>query len=301
VIDDFTKSEIDKISHELLMQSKALDVFPTPVDRIVKQANLVISSDVDLSQIQHSFLDIIKEKSKNAFKKGIKKLRGALDRDEKIIYLDLSQLPNRQNFVKLHEVGHEVLKWQNQIVLNLDDDQTLSHETNEQFETEANYFASNTIFQNGRFIKEMERFELGIKAPMQLSKHFGSSVHASLRNYVVQSKNKCALLVLEPIKSSLINEAFCSKRNLFYSNSFLFDIGELELPELFGYTWAFAKDYWFKKRYHEKGKITFLTKAQDKLNANYHFFNNGYNAFVFIFPIGETKKVKTKIYLSEKF
>ena len=295
MIDEFSKKEINKISSELLKQSKAFDIFPTPVDKIVKQSNLIVNENIDLSQINHSFYDRIKEKTRNTLLNGFKMVRGILDRDDKVIYLDLSQLPKRQNFVKLHEVGHEVLRWQNQVILSLDDDQTLNAEYDEQFEEEANYFASRTIFQQDRFNREMEKLELSIKAPMQLAKLFGSSIHASLRNYVSQSKNRCALLVLESIPGSKMNEAFCSKRNLFYSKSFLSEIGELSIPDKFGFKWAFAKDYKFRGKYHENGKLNFTTENDESIDVSYHFFNNGYNGFVFIFPKGETKKVKSKI------
>ena len=43
--------DIEKISLEILKDSKSLDIFPTPIDKIVSYVNLTVSSNVDISQI----------------------------------------------------------------------------------------------------------------------------------------------------------------------------------------------------------------------------------------------------------
>ena len=87
------------------------------------------------------------------------------------------------------------------------------------------------------------------------------------------------------------------KSFLFYSNSFLQDIGELSIPEAFGYKWGFAQDFKHKRRLHEAGEIEFTNIVGDTINCKYHYFFNYYNAFVFFFPADEKKKSKTKIIL----
>lgn len=54
-MDDFTKKEIDKISYNLLRDSKSLDVFPTPVDQILKYSNFVVDNSIDLRNTNQSF------------------------------------------------------------------------------------------------------------------------------------------------------------------------------------------------------------------------------------------------------
>ena len=174
----------------------------------------------------------------------------------------------------------------------------MSHEIEEQFEQEANYFASITLFQHDRFIQEAEKLNLGLSSVMALSKKFGASVHATLRNYVLNSKNRCALLVLNhPVnENGYIN--ILTKRDLFYSSLFLKEFGELNLPEEFGFKWNFVKDFKFNKKFNDKGTINLVTLNGEELNSNYHFFNSTYNSFVFIFPKGEKNKAKTKVILS---
>ena len=293
MVDSYTRSDIENISMDILKQSKAIDIFPTPVDQIVHFSDLVFEGRIDLIHVEDSFLS----KLSDNFASFWKQVRGFLDRSEKTIYVDPSQLPSRQNFVKLHEVGHHILPWQRETMQYIDNEDTLSYQTKIDFEAEANYFSSLTLFRHDRFISEMDKLELSLKAGMALSKKFGGSVHAALRRMVEQSPKRCALLVLEKFTDVPKNLPQCGKRDLFQSDAFTADFGELVLPDQFGYTWAFAKDYIFKKKFREDGTINLPTPG-GMLDFNYHFFDNNYNAFVFLFPNGEINKSKTKIIMS---
>ncbi|MCW3162648.1 ImmA/IrrE family metallo-endopeptidase [Chryseobacterium oryctis] len=300
MIDEVTKKDIEKISYELLKSSKSLDIFPTPVDSILNYSDFVADNKIDLLNIEHSFFEKFKDSSIKILQSGISKVKGMFDRREKTIYIDIGLDKNlgKKNFVQLHEIGHGVLGWQNEMMLCLDNDDTLSPEIEEQFEQEANYFASITLFQHDRFIQEAEKLKLGLSSVMALSKKFGASVHATLRNYVLKSKNKCALLVLNHPINENGHTNILTTRDLFYSPLFLQELGELNLPEKFGFKWAFVQDYKFKKRFNDNGSISLVTLNGEELKANYHFFNSTYNSFVFIFPKGEKNKAKTKVILS---
>lgn len=282
-----SRINIESISMDLLKQSKSIDIFPTPVNKIIRYADLTINENVDLSKIDNSFLMTLPLDVAKKTIDSMKQVRGVLDRNEKTIYLDLSQLPCRQNFVKLHEAGHEVLSWQNEILAYIDDDATLDLLTIEEFEAEANYFASTILFQNDRFENEMSNLKFGIDASMILAKQFGASNHASMRKYVECSKKRCALLVLEEI--SITGTPTCSKRDLFLSESFSKTFGTITLPNKFGYKWEFTRDCYYKKKLHKHGRIS-LDTENGTADFKYHFFNNSYNAFILIFPIGEDKK-----------
>jgi Zn-dependent peptidase ImmA (M78 family) len=303
MIDDFTKKEIENISYNILKESKSLDIFPTPVDKILNYSNFAIDNHIDLTNIETSFFESFKEKllnpSKNALLSTLSKIKGIFFREENIIYLDVNLDNNigKKNFVQLHEIGHGVLSWQNEVLLAMDNDETLNEEYEEQFEAEANYFASITLFQHERFLEECQKLNFGLGAVMELSNKFGSSVHSAFRNYVLQSKNRCALLVLNhPVnKNGYVNKLLT--RDMFYSKPFLHEFGELSLPNEFGFKWSFVQDFKFKKKFHEKGQISISTTQGETLNAGYHYFNNTYNSFVFFFPKGEKNNAKTKVIL----
>ena len=57
------------------------------------------------------------------------------------------------------------------------------------------------------------------------------------------------------------------------------------------------KIMYYKKRYKENGVIEIITEEGEIVNASYHFFNNSYNVFVFLFPKGEHKKSKVNLIL----
>ncbi len=285
-----SSKDIEKISYELLLASKSIDVFPTPIDRIVSYSELIVRNDIDVSRVHAGYFS----KATDVLKRALSKVRGMLDRSEKTIYLDLNQKTERKNFVKLHEVGHDVLPLQKKIHTLLDDDDhSLSADTNEEFEAEANYFASVTLFQHDRFISEIDKLGLGIDSSMQLAKHFGASVHASLRRYVEYSKNRCALLVLQDV-TARGTVAKCTVRNIFSSNKFERNFGQILVPFELGWTWEFVQDYYLKRRFRKDG-ITILPTDNGEITCHYDFFYNGFNAFVFLFPEGEKKSTRTKI------
>lgn len=286
MIDIYTKKQIENIAFELLKSSKALDRFPTPVDDIVAHANLLVEIHVDLSKIETTFL----EKITLDISAILSRVRGILDRKERTIYLDLSQPAMRKNFVKLHEAGHHLLPWQNAILHCIDNDQTLSHEVNEQFEAEANYFASNVLFQHDRFQHQMQKLDLSIGAAISLAKTFGASNHATMRKFVETSTKRCALLVLE--KHELAgNTPLYKVRDYFQSQNFSSSFGNIEWPEQLGYKWEFVKDYFHRRKLKTNGRIILTTETGQE-SFEYHFFNTTYNGFVLFFPRHENKKSK---------
>lgn len=280
-----SKLDIENISMDLLKQSKSIDVFPTPVNTLVQFADLRVDNNVDLSRIDDSYLKLISDEAVKKVLESLNQVRGLLDRKDKTIYLDLSQLQARQSFVKLHETGHEVLYWQKEFLTYVDDDNTLDPSIEEEFEAEANYFASTILFQNDRFAYEMAKLKLSIQAPMDLAKRFGSSNHAAMRKYVECSEKRCALLILENI-SKTGEFPICSKRDFFQSCLFDQTFGTVNFPDKLGYKWDFVKDYYHGKKFHKKGIVN-LDTENGNADFAYHFFNNSYNAFVFLFPHGE--------------
>jgi Zn-dependent peptidase ImmA (M78 family) len=295
MLEQHSKKDIEKISLEILKGSKSLDIFPTPIDQIVSYSELVIRKDIDVSQIHTDYLS----KTTDVLRSALNKVRGILDRREKTIYLDLSQHKNKKGFVKLHEVGHHVLPWQRNVhdVIE-DDDDSLSSHAHENFEAEANFFASATLFQQDRFVTELNKLRLEIESPMQLAKFFGASIHATLRRYVECSKNRCALIVLENliVKGS---QPKCFLRDKFKSDKFAKTFGDIKIPLELDFTWVFVRDYYRGRKFKNDGSIT-LSTNNGEADFVYHFFNNGYNAFVFLFPIGERKSSRTKVIISEK-
>jgi hypothetical protein len=289
------KKSIERVSYDILKASKSLDMFPTPVDRIVAHAELVVRNDVDISKIHNGYLSL----DSPALRRAIAKVRGLLDRRERYIYLDLSQVPSRKNFVKLHETGHHVLPWQRGIYEWLDDDDdSLRPEAIEEFEAEANYFASLTLFQHDRFDTELDKLALEMESAIYLSKKFGASIHSTLRKMVESSPKRCALIVLKNFAPKGEGRS-CDLRDLFQSRRFGKAFGEMLIPRSFDSEWTFVNDYYYGRRLKKDGRIA-LPTAEGFTQCSYEFFHNYYNAFVLVLPKGEPNKSRTKFYVNDR-
>ena len=282
--------EIDKIARNLLMTSGAWGKFPTPVDEIVRYAELQIEKGVDLSKIEPGFLT----RNFNFLSRALTKALGMVDLRQKVVYLDHSQPEPRKNFIKLHEVGHKALTWQSDLLGFMDDESTLDAETKDKFEREASLFASDALFQVERFDDELKRLPLGIKSPQVLAKQFGGSNHAAIRRYVVRSPVRCAVLVLH---KPVVNGEYSAKiRDYFQSEKFTAEFGEIVwASDHCGLEWTFVQEIRRGRRWHEDGTIALKLPCGEFVTFRYHFFNNTYNTFVLILPQGEHIKSRVTI------
>lgn len=282
---------IDSKVMDILVQSKALDTFPTNVDRIVHCADLIVDGKVDLAHHKKSFFAKLAKPLGNI----LIDLRGFVDRREKTIYVDHTMRESRKNFVKLHETGHIILPWQSAVLNAGDNDETLDHNyTKDEFEAEANFFASAAFFQLDRFDREVRKYGLGVKSAQALSKTFGASIHAALRRMVEFQGKRCALVVLE--KKTREN---CRCRDVFQSDSFTADFGEIILPEKLDRMFLFAADYMNGRKQLLDRDVSLPTNSGLQ-QMKYEFFFNGHNGFVFLYPKGELPKPKLNYVIKEK-
>lgn len=281
--------DIEKISKNLLLAAKVWGKRPTPVDEIVKFANLQIAMGVDLSTIEPGFIS----KHFQFAKQAIDKVLGIIDRREKVIYLDHSQNPNRKNFITLHEVGHDACSWQSEMGY-LDDEKTLADDAKEIFEQEASFFASCTLFQHELFDAEVAKLPLSISSAMVLGQMFGGSNHAAIRRYVEKSNKRCALLVLT--KPEVNGVYHVGVRDYFQSAAFTEEFGEITWPDdKCGLEFVFVEEIKRKRKRHENGRVALRVASGEMVTFSYHFFNSGWNTFILLLPMGETNRSRIVI------
>lgn len=281
--------DIEKIARNLLLAAKAWGKLPTPVDEIVRFADLQVELGVDLSKLEPGFFS----KNFQFAKQAVTKVVGLIDRRQKTIYLDHTQIPSRKNFVKLHEVGHDACTWQSELGY-LDDDKTLDPEADEIFEREASFFASCTLFQLERFDEEVAKLPLSIKSAQVLGQMFGGSNHAAIRRYVERSKKRIALLVLH--KPEINGEYRVKIRDYFQSVSFSLDFGQIMWPDgKCGLEYIFVQEIKRGRRLHENGQIALIIDSGETVTFTYHFFNSGHNTFIMLLPAGEAIKSRVLI------
>jgi len=282
--------DIDRITRNILIASKAWGKLPTPVDQIIQFTELQIERGVDLSTVEPGFLT----KNFHFLSRALTKAIGMVDLRHKVIYLDHSQIESRKNFVKLHEVGHKALSWQSDLLGFMDDEATLDPSVKDQFEREASYFASDALFQLDRFDDEVAKLPLCIKSPQVLAQKFGGSNHAAIRRYVERSKKRCALLVLH--KPQKNGEYSVLIRDYFQSQPFTAEFGEITwYGGKCGLEWIFVREIQRGRKWHEDGQVALVTGSGESVTFLYHFFNTPYNTFILLLPVGEENRSKVII------
>lgn len=200
---------IEKRARDILNRASAWNRFPTPIEDILAAARLKVSS--------HSIFDVkniiafLQDKAPsvgNAIKNVGRKIKSALskvfglyDADVFEIHIDKSVLQVKQTFLKLHETGHHELPTHRKLYrLFQDCEKTLSPETADQFDREANNFARIVLFQGDTFARMAADHDFSIKTPVKLSSKFGASIYASAREYARTNPRACVVYALEKIE-----------------------------------------------------------------------------------------------------
>ena len=187
----------------LLKKAGAYGRFPTPVEDLIKAANLEVEREISLDG---TFMGALYKRLPNSVKvlpdrvkQASQKLMGLLHRADRTILLDHSVHEKQKIFLSLHEVAHDFLDWQRSTYEILEDSESeLDHDTQDLFEREANCFASEVLFQVDTFTVEAADHKFGLKAPIQLAKKYGPSLYSTLRRYVSTHSHPCLLVVFNP-------------------------------------------------------------------------------------------------------
>ncbi|MGC4073997.1 MAG: ImmA/IrrE family metallo-endopeptidase [Nibricoccus sp.] len=192
--------KIRQYARRVLEDTGAWGQRPTNVAAVMEAAKVTEVPDDVLGDA--GFLARMKRKAGlagKALKAAISKVRGLFDAKDGFVFIDRSMKLVKQTFVRLHEAGHAYLPWQRPMYSVVQDcDQTLDPEIADLFDREANVFAAEVLFQLDSFANEAEQREFSILTPVGLSKKYGASIYASVRQYVSKNQRTCVVLVLNP-------------------------------------------------------------------------------------------------------
>lgn len=200
--DDSTLSPTDYArirdqARRALKEAGAWGRFPTNVPDIMSVARVVEVQEDVLGDA--GFLKKIRRKAGAALKSALTKVLGLFDAPAGLVFIDRSLHLVKQTFVRLHEAAHAFLPWQRPMYAVVEDcEQSLAPDVADMFDREANVFAAEVLFQLDTFSEEAEGSEFGIFTPVRLSKKYGASIYASIRQYVSKNHRTCAVLVLNP-------------------------------------------------------------------------------------------------------
>ena len=215
----------------VLEVADAFGRFPTPVADIMAAAEV---SEIDEDVLNIDFIVKMREKAGEALKSALSKVLGIFDARDRLVFIDRSLHVVKQTFIRLHETGHGFMAWQRDLYAVVEDcEKSLDPDLADLFDREANVFASEVLFQLGTFAEEAEAEEFGILTPVRLSKKYGASIYASVRNYVARNHRACAVLVLNP-PQAIDGDGFRAYlRRIIPSQSFKEFFGQSAWPQYF--------------------------------------------------------------------
>lgn len=284
------RARIKREAERLLREAGALGCFPTPVEEILAAAKL---TTYDKPSIDDSFLTWIGskvEKAKGLIKSALDKVLGLFDVRDSCIYIDRTVQKVKQTFLKLHETGHARLPWQKNIYSVIHDcKQTLAPDVADQFDREANVFASEVLFQLNEFTERADSEPFGINVPMKVGKKFGASAYSSIRRYVSESQKACAVLVLEIPEPDNVLGYKCKVRRIITSSAFDTIFGEPKWPPLVTPHDEYGLLVPIEKRMSRPQTIQLVDANGGEHDCIGEGFKTGYQVFLLIHRVSERR------------
>ncbi len=282
MIEPARRNLIEDLSMRLLKKADALGVLPTPVCQLVVTADAVLRGELNL------LAEEPRASLPARLRAGWCQFRRLTDRSPALIYLDLTQLPSSQNLLTLDRLARRFLPAFVSKECQRTDRGTSAVDRLDVTDEEAAYFATQTLFQQNRFDRELAKLDVSLKAGVVLGQLFGSTVHATLSQLVMRSLKRCALLVIEQRSTVSLStgQPVCLRKDLLLSKRFTTDYGRLCIPYELTTDWLFVQDLLASCVFREDGR-TVLNTANGFATFHYHFLSQNGQGFVFIMPDGE--------------
>jgi hypothetical protein len=222
--------EIREIAEKCLRRAGALGKIPTPIGDLLAAANVVEEKDSD--NLLRRFLSSLPQNIHSAYHFLGQKIRGIADLRERVIYVPNPNSKPRELFTKCHELGQQVLPWQNLENIHGDNDFSLSPYAQKFFDLEANYFAGEAIFQGLRFQTRVRDYHPSISAVSLLADEHGASRHATFHRFVEEHDEPLAFMPYWPNEKELDPLGFPAlfRGKAVLSPRFLKKYGDVEFP-----------------------------------------------------------------------
>ena len=193
--------EIRSVAISLLRMADVEDRLPTPVEDLVAAAGLFEENDYVLSE---SKISQAPRELRRLLRTAGRKIRGALDRRERIIHVNPTvELPAQRQFIRCHEIMHDALPWQRDLVVFGDTGKTLAPDIELRFEREANQGGAELLFQLDLLERVGRDYPTEIATPVALAALFGASIHATFRRWIEHHPGAVIGVVLNPEPTSV--------------------------------------------------------------------------------------------------
>ncbi|KAF0146056.1 MAG: hypothetical protein FD156_424 [Nitrospirae bacterium] len=278
-----SESEISKIAERAIKRAGAMEVLPTPVDDLVKAAAIMEVQSPE--ELKESFFARLTKSAQETFKYAIQKVRGIADLRDRINYIPQNGNPCRNLFPKAHEFGHQIIPWHNINTTYLDDDYTLSPDVETDFDREANFFASEVIFQGKSFRVHALDYVASLHAVFRLSEMYGASKQATIWRYIEEQDEAIAVAQYYPIDSTDEHgNHFLRHWKTIPSKKFIKKYEDIELPSRIGtgHPWVAARDIKFHDGINILEGKDLIRCGMSEYTFEWQAWWNGYTLFVLL-------------------
>lgn len=219
-----------RIAETALKRVDTYGVLPTPLDRLMEAQRLGLVAD--LEDDRESFLASLSSKAQSVARSMFQKLRGVLDvRERKVWVQETPGKPRRSRFPAAHELSHDLLDWHHIDTEFLDSTETLSHTIRATFEREANYTASQLLFQGTRFGERVRDAKESLASALALADEHETTFHSTLWAWVEEQDRPVAVAVYR--KNRLLDQNGNStyrQHEVYASKPFARSYENIELP-----------------------------------------------------------------------
>lgn len=189
-------NEIRNVAAALLRKADVDERLPTPVDDLVAAAGLLETDDYVLSE---SKIRQAPKELRRLLRNAGRRIRGVLDRRERVLHVNPEvDIPARRQFIRCHEILHDILPWQRDLLVLGDTNKTLAPQVKFRFEQEANQGAAELLFQVNLLKRIARDYPTDIATPVELASMFGASIHATFRRWVEHHRGLVCGIVLGP-------------------------------------------------------------------------------------------------------
>lgn len=296
------EDEVTREARLLLSDAGVGERLPTPVEDLVGCAGLVVSSDAALDEdyanyfgVREEFQKALGASSYATLKSALRKSWGLIDLIDNVIYLDRAVSQQKQEFLKLHEVGHKMLPWQRAAYMFADSKATLAPDIKVLFEREANRFAAEALFQGHRFTRQSRDLPLELDTPLWLSRCYGSSAHAAIRRFVEVSHRCCAVLILRPPRSGTNSDPSFGVAYEVRSSAFAVQFEGTRFPRRLGPESVIGGALLTDRRYYRGDGLLLPDRDGRRTECGFQTFQNSRSAFALVYPLSETmRRSRTK-------
>lgn len=226
------REEVARQARLALLGADAFGIYPTPVDDIMAAAKIEIVS-IGIDENRLAWLRRRAEAAGQALLSALSKIWGVLDPHARIAYIDPETPKEKLPFLKLHEGGHALLPWQSVFGHVEDCRKTLAPEIKDEFERQANVFASDALFQIDGLECDARDMPFGVDAILKLAKRYGASIYSTARRYAATHERACAALILNSVEIHPDFGVIATLRRVATSTSFNERFGRIAWPEWF--------------------------------------------------------------------